>query len=120
MAGHDIFNASSTATWIECSWSALHAVPEPPKPEATKLAADAGTAKHALMEQGQIPEVEAFLDQLEDGEIYRELRVKITDDCGGTVDIFNAGKIATVFDAKFGKWDVPAFHNKQLLTYASA
>ena len=25
---HDTFNASSTATWIECSYSALNAVPE--------------------------------------------------------------------------------------------
>lgn len=119
MAEHDIFNASSTATWIECSYSALHAVPDPPKKASTVLAADAGTAKHASMEAGDIPEVEAFLAQLEFGETSRELRVHLTDDCGGTVDVFNNGSVVTILDGKFGKWDVPAFHNMQLLTYAA-
>jgi hypothetical protein len=117
---HDTFNASSTATWIECSWSALHAVPDPPKKASTAEAADAGTAKHAVMEAGGIPEVEAFLRQLEDGPVYREVRVKLTDDCGGTLDIFNDGlNVATILDGKFGKWDVSAKHNKQLMTYAA-
>jgi Protein of unknown function (DUF2800) len=118
---HDTFNASSTATWIECSWSALNAVPEPPKKASTAEAADAGTAKHTTMEGGGIPEVEAFLAQLEGGGIMvREARVRLTDDCGGTVDIFNDSlRVATILDAKFGKWDVPAKHNKQLMTYAA-
>lgn len=116
---HDIFNASSTATWIECSYSALHAVPEPLKPESTRLAAEAGTEKHSAMEAGSNPDVEAFVAQLEPGYVFREHRVKLTDECGGTVDLFNTGEIATIFDAKFGKWDVPAFHNMQLLTYGA-
>src|SRR5258708_4943525 len=118
---HDTFNASSTATWIECSWSALHAVPDAPKKESTKLAADAGTTRHVDMEAGRIPEVEAFLAQLEDPDfIQREMRVKLTDSCGGTVDVFGHHyRVTTLLDAKFGKWDVPAFHNKQLFTYAA-
>ena len=120
--GHDVFNASSTATWIECSWSALNAVPDAPKKQATTKAADAGTAKHAVMEEGGIPEVEAFLAQLEGaGEHLREYRVKITDNCGGTIDIFAPhARITTILDAKFGKWDVSAFHNLQLFTYSAA
>ena len=86
---HDVFNASSTATWLECSWSALNAVPDPPKKESTIAAADAGTAEHEIMEEGGIPEVEAFIAQLEPGEQFRELRVRITDNCGGTVDFLN-------------------------------
>lgn len=118
---HNVFNASSTATWIECSWSALNAVPDPPKKASTIEAADAGTAKHAVMEAGGIPEVEAFLAQLEEGFIHRELRVKLTDNCGGTVDIFNnAPHVVTILDGKFGKWDVPAKHNLQLMTYAAS
>jgi hypothetical protein len=121
---HDIFNASSTATWIECSWSALHAVPDAPKKASTVAASEAGTEKHVDMEAGGIPEVESFISQLEPGEQYREVRVRLTDDCGGTVDFFNKPDvvhgIATVLDGKFGKWDVPAFHNKQLLTYSAA
>jgi hypothetical protein len=119
---HDVFNASSTATWIECPWSALNAVPDAPKKAETIAAADAGTARHGVMEAGGIPEVEAFLAQLEDGDIRRELRVKLADDCGGTVDVFNDPiyrNVATVLDGKFGKWDVPAKHNLQLMTYAA-
>ena len=119
--GHDIFNASSTATWLECSYSALHAVPEPLKKASTAIAAEAGTTQHEVMEAGGLPDVEAFLAQLEDGELYREIRVRVTDDCGGTADAVNdAPRIVTVFDAKFGKWDVAAYHNKQLLTYGAA
>jgi hypothetical protein len=119
---HDTFSASSAATWLECSWSALHAVPDPPKKASTTAAAEAGTEKHAFMEAGEIDVVEDFVAQLEDpATTVRELRVKITDDCGGTVDLFSQGKnIATILDAKFGKWDVAAYHNKQLLTYAAA
>ncbi len=121
---HAIFAPSDTKTWIHCSWSALNAVPEPPKPESTALAAQAGTEKHAVMEAGGIPEVEAFLAQLEtDGshhEIEREVRVTLTDECWGTADTFNDSWVATVLDGKFGKWDVPAIENLQLFTYAAA
>jgi hypothetical protein len=117
---HDVFNASSTATWIECSWSALNAVPEPLKKASTAEAADAGTEAHTVMEEGGNPDVEAFIAQLGEGYLYRELRVKVTDDCGGTVDLYHNGDLATILDGKFGKWDVPAFHNMQLLTYSAA
>jgi hypothetical protein len=122
--GHDIFNASSTATWIECSYSALYAVPDAPKKASTVVAAEAGTLQHEDMEAGSIAEVEAFIGQLEDGTLHREVRLKITDDCGGTGDIVNIPAqvqgVATVLDGKFGKWDVPAYHNMQLLTYSAA
>jgi hypothetical protein len=52
--------------------------------------------------------------------IERELRVRLTDNCGGTVDIFNDAHVATILDGKFGKRDVPAKHNLQLMTYAAA
>lgn len=118
---HDIFNASSTATWIECSWSALNAVPDPPKKASTIAAADAGTERHFDLQDGSVPVVEDFIRQLEQGNLSRELRVKLTDDCGGTVDIRNLHpRITTILDGKFGKWDVPAFHNMQLLTYGAA
>ena len=126
MRQHDIFNASSTATWIHCSWSALNAVPDAPKKQTTILAADAGTEKHEDMEAGHNADVEAFLAQLENPpSVVRELRVKLTDDCGGTVDVFAHGwrdrwNIATILDGKFGKWDVDVFHNMQLLTYGAA
>ena len=55
---HDIFNASSTATWIECSWSALNAVPDPPRKASTVEAAASGTASHAVMEAGRNPDVD--------------------------------------------------------------
>jgi uncharacterized protein DUF2800 len=122
MSKHEIFSASSAATWLECSWSALNAVPEPPRKASTVAAAETGTEKHVSMEAGFIPEVEDFIDQLENPlSTVREARVILTADCGGTVDVFSHGKgIATIVDAKFGKWDVPAYHNKQLLTYAAA
>jgi len=121
MSKHDVFNASSAATWLECSWSALNAVPDAPKKASTVAAAEAGIEMHSILENGEIPEVASFINQLEVSARFTELRVKITDDCGGTVDLFNNNAhIATVIDAKFGKWDVPAFHNKQLLTYAAA
>jgi uncharacterized protein DUF2800 len=116
---HDLFNASATATWLECSYSALHAVPDPPKKQSTIAAAEAGTALHDLMEYGGIPEVEDFVRQLEPGTQHRELRVRLADNCGGTIDLLNLAPIVTVLDGKFGKWDVAAFHNKQLLTYAA-
>ena len=119
--GHDVFNASSTATWIECSYSALHAVPDPPRKESTQAAADAGTEQHTIMEAGEIPDVEAFLAQLEPGVLEREVRVRLTDVCGGTIDIRNLNSaVFTVLDGKFGKWDVDAFHNMQLMTYSAA
>ncbi len=114
---HDTFNASATATWLECSWSALNRVP---KKASTIEAADAGTARHEDMEAGDVPDVEAFIAQLEPGTVHREMRVRLTDDCGGTLDIFNhAPHIVTLIDGKFGKWDVPAYHNKQVLTYGA-
>jgi hypothetical protein len=117
---HAIFAPSDTKTWINCSWSALNAVPEPPKPESTVSAAQAGTEKHAVMEAGGIPEVEAFLAQLERGDVFRELRVTLTDECWGTADVLNDAACITILDGKFGKWDVPAVENFQLLTYAAA
>lgn len=126
MSAHEIFSASSAATWLECSWSALHAVPDAPKKASTIEAAQAGTDAHVDMEAGEIPEVEDFIAKLEDPtSTVRELRVKIADDCGGTLDIFSHGswrdvQIATIVDGKFGKWDVAAFHNKQELTYGAA
>lgn len=120
---HDLFNASSTATWIECSYSALNAVPEPLKKSSTLLAAEAGTDKHEDMEAGFTADVEAFMAQVEPGVEFREHRVRLADNCGGTLDIFRkpyAAPIVTLLDGKFGKWDVPAFHNMQLLTYGAA
>lgn len=120
MGKHDTFNASATATWIECSYSALNKVPQPPKKESTVAAAEAGTLQHEDMEAGDIAEVEHFISQLEPGEQSRELRVKLTDDCGGTLDFLNLHPyVTTILDGKFGKWDVPAFHNMQLFTYAA-
>lgn len=117
---HDTFNASATATWIKCSFSALNRVPNAPKKESTVKASEAGTERHEEMELGNIPAVEDFISQLEPGEEYREHRVKLTDDCGGTIDYLRlAPAIATILDGKFGKWDVPAFRNMQLLTYAA-
>ena len=118
---HDLFNASSTATWIECSWSALNGVPDAPKKAETIAAAARGTGLHDDMEAGEITDVEAFVVQLEPGAEYREERVKITDNCGGTLDILRDGsRIVTLIDGKFGKWDVDAFENKQMLTYGAA
>jgi hypothetical protein len=118
---HDVFNASSTATWIECPWSALNAVPDAPKKESTILAAETGTEKHEDMEGGSVPDVEAFLRQLEPGTLEREVRVRVADNCGGTIDIRNLNpRITTLLDGKFGKWDVAAMHNMQLFTYAAS
>jgi hypothetical protein len=122
MSKHEIFAASSAATWLECSWSALHDVPEPLRKASTITAAEAGTEAHVDVEEGDISEVESFVGQLENpASTVREFRVLLADNCGGTVDLFSHNaRIATVIDAKFGKWDVAAFHNKQLLTYAAA
>ena len=133
---HAIFAPSSAATWLECSFSARNSVPEAPKPLKTQMAADEGTRKHALLSDavlffGEIEDDEPardeillgldFLRQLEPGDMHTELKVELTPECGGTADIFNKHPyIATVFDAKFGKWDVDAYHNKQMLTYAAA
>lgn len=118
---HDLFNASATATWIECSYSARNAVPDAPKKESTIAASEAGTARHDDMEAGEIPDVEAFLAKLEPGTPEREVRVRVTDNCGGTIDIRNLHPyISTFLDGKFGKWDVDAFHNLQLFTYSAA
>lgn len=118
---HEIFSASSAATWLECSWSALHAVPDAPKKASTIEAAERGTARHEDMETGGLPDVEDFIAKLESPvSTLRELKVMVTDNCGGTIDLYSQGDgIVTIIDAKFGRWDVPAFQNKQLLTYAA-
>ena len=135
MAGHAIYAPSSSATWLKCSFSARNSVPEAPKPLATKLAADEGTRGHALLEAAiskmEMPDegdskAEAialgmdFIDQLEDGEMGAEVEGELAPECGGTTDLLNLHPhITTVFDAKFGKWDVDAYHNTQMLTYAA-
>lgn len=136
-AGHAIFAPSSSATWLECSFSALNAVPDEPKPVSTKAAADEGTRVHSLLENAitamEFPEegdtaADAialgmdFIRQLEPGTMQAELKVTLVKDwCDGTTDLFNkAPRIATVLDLKNGKWDVDAYHNKQMLTYGSA
>lgn len=133
---HAVFAPSSAATWLECSFSAINAVPDEPKPASTRAAADEGTRVHALLENAishmEMPDSEDsaaeaialgmnFIRQLEDGELYAELKVTLTPNCWGTTDLFNGNPyIATVLDLKNGKWDVDAYHNKQMLTYAAA
>ncbi len=133
---HAIYAPSSAATWLECSYSARNSVPEPPKPPKTQAAADEGTRAHALLASavegsdwpdGDDGKAEAialgvdFINQLEAGARFIELPVELAHECGGTADLFNNNPyIATVLDAKFGKWDVDAYHNKQMLTYAAA
>lgn len=133
---HDTFSASSAATWLECSWSARNAVPDAPRKAGTVEAADEGKRRHlslnAFVSFGELPPedapeyeqitlVDSFIRQLEPATLYSEMRVKVSDDCGGTTDLFNDHPhIATVLDAKFGRWDVAAYHNKQMLTYAAA
>jgi hypothetical protein len=132
---HSIFAPSSAATWLECSFSARNSVPEAPKPLKTQLAADEGTRVHALLAasftdadaaEGDTAEDTialgmAFIRQLEPGELHAELKVELAYECGGTTDVFNdTPYIATVLDLKNGKWDVDAYHNKQMLTYAAA
>jgi hypothetical protein len=132
---HAIFAPSSAATWLECSFSARNSVPEAPKPLKTQLAADEGTRVHALLAasftdvdaaEGDTAEDTialgmAFIRGLEPGELHAELKVELAHECGGTTDVFNdSSHIATVLDLKNGKWDVDAYHNKQMLTYAAA
>lgn len=132
---HSIFAPSSAATWLECSFSARNSVPEAPKPLKTRLAADEGKRGHTLMEavaeQSEWPDdgdskakvIQLgynFINQLEAGARFTELKVELSLECGGTVDLFNNSAVATVMDYKFGKWDVDAYHNKQMLTYAAA
>ena len=137
MASHALFAPSSAATWLECSFSARNSVPEPPKPLTTQLAADEGTRGHALMEaavrESDMPDDDdskaeavalgmAFIRQLEPGEQHTEIFGELTPECGGTTDLLNVPHVAnivTVMDHKFGKWDVDAYHNKQMLTYGA-
>lgn len=135
MASHAIFAPSSAATWLECPYSARNSVPEPPKPAETQAAADEGTRRHVLLSDAivffgeydaedpaadQIALALSFVRQLEPGTLYTELKGELTPDCGGTTDLFNEHPgVATILDAKFGKWDVDAYHNKQMLTYAA-
>jgi len=133
---HAIYAPSSAATWLECTFSARNSVPEAPKPLTTQQAADEGTRVHTLLENaiskmefpddgdaaaGAIALGMDFVRQLEPGDRFTELKVELTPDCGGTTDLFNdAPNVVTVFDLKNGKWDVDAYHNKQMLTYGAA
>lgn len=133
---HAVFAPSSSATWLECSFSAMNAVPDPPKPAKTQAAADEGTRVHSLLENAishmEMPEegdsaAEAialgmdFIRQLEPGRQFTEIEVHLAQNCWGTSDLFNdASRIVTVLDLKNGKWDVDAYHNKQMLTYGAA
>jgi hypothetical protein len=132
---HDIYAPSSSSTWLECTYSARHSVPEPPKPLKTKLAADEGTRVHTLFEvaisEMEMPEegdtaADAialgldFVRQLEPGTIHTELKLRLTEECGGTTDLWNeAPRIVTWLDLKNGKWDVDAHHNTQMLSYGA-
>lgn len=138
MALHAKFAPSSAATWLKCSWSARNAVPEDMKKATTIEAAAEGTRVHALLEQwhttGDLPPPDdeahesvklwaAFISKLYDERSlpYAELRVFLTDECWGTIDFYGKGvRVSTIMDAKNGKWDVPVYHNSQMLTYASA
>lgn len=133
---HAVFAPSSSATWLECSFSAMNAVPDPPKPAKTQAAADEGTRVHSLLEnaisQMEMPEEGDtaasaialgmdFIRQLEPGEMHTEIEVHLAQNCWGTSDLFNdAPRIVTVLDLKNGVWDVDAHHNKQMLTYGAA
>lgn len=138
MAGsHALFAPSSSSTWLNCSFSARNAVPEPPKPQSTQEAADEGTRRHLSLDGyvyfGELPPEDApeydqivlaadFLRQLEPGEMLSEVKGELSPECGGTTDVLNlpyTANVTTVLDAKFGKWDVDAHHNTQLLTYAA-
>lgn len=132
---HEIYAPSSSATWLECTYSARHAVPEAPKPLSTQEAADEGTRRHLSLDgyvrSGELPPEDApeyeqialaadFLRQLEPGEMQSEVKGALAPDCGGTTDVLNLHPyITTVLDAKFGKWDVDAYHNMQMLTYGA-
>lgn len=138
MSKHEIFPASDAKTWLHCSWSALNAPVHVPKKASTVAAADEGTRRHDLLEDvfvnNELPDDEdaayepirlarLFVDKLEPGERHIERHVLVAPDCGGKPDLFNmpvTSSIATVFDFKNGKWDVPARDNDQLLTYAAA
>jgi CRISPR/Cas system-associated exonuclease Cas4 (RecB family) len=130
---HAPYSPSSSATWILCSFSARNAVPDPPKPKSTKEAADEGTRVHDLFEDfvknDKAPDEDdsaaeavergvRFVRKLEPGELHTELQVQLSDECWGYVDLFNdAPYIVTVLDLKYGRWDVDAMHNMQLLSY---
>ena len=133
---HAIFAPSSSATWIPCPFSARNSVPEIEKPLKTQLAAAEGTRVHSLLEAAisemEFPEegdtaadaIELgmdFLRQIEPGVSAVEDRVEITPECWGRADWHNHNPyIYTMFDLKNGKWDVDAYHNKQMLTYSAA
>lgn len=134
---HALFAPSSAATWLSCSFAARNSVPDAPKKASTRAAADEGTRVHALFEAAVLQ-----MDMPEDGDTaadaialgmdyvrqleasnrrLTEHRVALTPECWGTTDLFNDHwNIATVLDVKNGKWDVEAYHNKQMLTYAAA
>lgn len=133
---HAVFAPSSAATWLPCPFSARNGVPAAPKPVKTQMAAKEGTRVHTLFEvaisQMEFPDEgdtaadaialgATFVAQFEPGELHTELKVRLTPECGGTTDLFNdSPHIATILDLKNGKWDVDAYHNKQMLTYAAA
>lgn len=133
---HSIFAPSSSATWIPCSYSARNAVPDAPKKESTRVAAKEGDRVHSLFEaaisQMEMPDdgdtaAEAialgvsYVRQLEpSNRLLTEYRVTLTPECWGTTDLFNDHhRVATVLDVKNGKWDVDAYHNKQMLSYSA-
>jgi hypothetical protein len=132
---HAIYAPSSAATWLECSFSARNSVPEQPKPESTRLAADEGTRRHNLLSEAitdgwlpgqgdeardQIALAMDFIRQLEPGDLQSEIFGELAPECGGTTDVLNGHpRVVTTLDAKFGKWDVDAYHNKQVLTYGA-
>lgn len=133
--GHDVFAPSSAATWMNCTFSARNGVPDPPKKASTKAASDEGTRVHDLFDvavsQMEFPEdgdtaADAvalgldFVRQLEPGQTYTEMKLRLSAECGGTTDFFRYNpSIFTLLDLKNGKWDVDAYHNKQLLSYAA-
>lgn len=138
MGAHADYSPSGSATWIKCSWSARYAVPEDLKKQSTVDAAAEGTRVHTLLQKwhddGTMPGVEdpahesvalwaSFVEKLWDtgADTHAEIVVRLTDECWGTVDLRGrTNRVTTIMDAKNGKWDVPVFHNSQMLTYAAA
>lgn len=135
MNGHADFSPSSSATWLACPYSARDAAPDDFKKQSTKDASDEGTRVHALLEMalidGASPHREdpardavdaavSFINKLEDGTVHSEFKITVSQECYGTTDVYNnSHQIATIFDLKNGKWDVDAYHNKQMMTYAA-
>lgn len=134
---HATYPPSSSATWIPCPFSARNAVPDAPKKQSTIDAANAGTERHDDLQSwhffGELPPPEYegyeavalwanFVEKIEreGAETQAEIQVKLSADCWGTVDLYGRNKpISTIMDYKNGKWDVAAYHNAQMLSYAA-